>query len=573
MALSTWSDPLIINQLNSGLKWPDLVISYAFPTSASEITTSSGEGTGFRPLNSTQQSAAELALLTWDDLIRQDFFKVTLGSNIEYGMSSTGVSYAHSYYPYAGSVWFNNSYSDLTNPVIGKNGFTTYVHETGHALGLKHMGDYNGVGNWTPSCYQDSTLYSVMSYFGPSERRGSGDVAWADWVGADRKLYAPQTPMMNDILAIQTMYGSESTRAEDTVYGFNSSVSGDLAAIYNFSQNKNPILCLYDSGGVDTLDLSGWSTSSTVSLVAGTFSDCNSMTSNISIARNVVIENAITGSGRDTLTGNAADNQLNAGAGNDQLTGAGGNDSLIGGSGTDTALYTQDFNQYRIGYANQTLTVTDLTASEGTDQLTQIETLQFNRESWTIEYQTGTNHLDTVSLTGRWADYQINTSGEQATLLDTGGSQKLKLFDSIERIQFTDATVALDIGIGQNAGEAYRLYQAAFDRTPDLGGLGYWIGQIDQGEDLLRIADGFMGTAEFKAMYGDNPSDQTFLSLLYEHVFDRAPDQAGYDYWQTQLNLGTYRSHVLMLFSESAENLENTTPLIINGVQYNSNYL
>lgn len=568
MALNTWSDTRVINQLNSGLKWSCSVISYAFPSDSTGITTSSGEGPGFSALNATQQKAAELALLTWDDLIRQDFLQVSLGSNIEYGISSTGVSYAHSYYPLAGSVWFNNSYSDLTKPVVGKSGFTTYVHESGHALGLNHMGDYNGVGNWSPSCHQDSSLYSIMSYFGPSERRGSGDVAWADWVSPDRKLYSPQTPMMNDILAIQAMYGAESTRTEDNVYGFNSNVSGDLAAIYNFSQNKNPILCLYDTSGIDSLDLSGWSTSSTISLVAGTYSDCNSMTSNISIAKNVVIENAITGSGRDSLTGNDADNVLNAGSGNDTLNGGKGNDTLIGGSGTDTAVYSNNASCYHIGYVNNILTVADHFGDEALDQLIQIESIKFDSTTWNIEYQTGTSKLDTVSITSHWAGYQINTSGEQATLLDTGGSQKLKLFDSIERIQFTDAAVALDIGIGQNAGEAYRLYQAAFDRTPDQDGLGYWISQLDHGTELEDIASVFMGSQEFRTMYGNNPTDQEFLTLLYQHVFDRDPDDTGYSYWLDVLNKGISKPQVLALFSESAENFLNVEHQTASGIQY-----
>lgn len=568
MALSTWSDPLVINQLNSDSKWSGTVISYAFPTDASKITTSGGEGSGFRALNAGQQEAAELSLFTWDDLIRQDFFKVTTRSDVEYGMSSTGVEYAHAYYPQVGSVWFNTSYDDLANPIIGDRGFEAYIHETGHALGLDHMGNYNGEGDWNPSCYQDSTVYTVMSYFGPSEQSGEGQVAWADWVGADDALYAPQTPMMNDILAIQAMYGSESTRVDNTVYGFNTTIRGSGSEIYNFAQNRNPILCIYDSAGIDTLDLSGWSTDSLVSLVEGTFSDCNSMTSNISIARNTVIENAITGSGRDTLTGNAADNQLNAGDGNDQLTGGGGDDTQIGGNGTDTALFSENVSNYRIGYANQILTVSDLIGSEGTDQLTQIESLKFGRATWNIEYQTGTSSLDTMSVSGNKTNYQISSSGEQATLLNTGGSQKLKLLDSIERLQFTDACVALDIGIGQNAGEAYRLYQAAFDRTPDQGGLGYWISQLDHGNELENIASGFMGSQEFRTMYGNNPKDQEFLTLLYQHVFDRNPDEAGYSYWQGVLSSGGNRAQVLTLFSESNENYLSVLNQVSDGVQF-----
>ncbi len=104
-----------------------------------------------------------------------------------------------------------------------------------------------------------------MSYFGPSwgsgASNGEGLVAWADWVGSDGRLYSPQTPMMNDIMAMQAMYGADTTtRTGDTVYGFQSNITGSTAAIYNFSQNLNPIICIWDAGGNDTLNLSGWNT-------------------------------------------------------------------------------------------------------------------------------------------------------------------------------------------------------------------------------------------------------------------------------------------------------------------------
>jgi hypothetical protein len=40
-------------------------------------------------------------------------------------------------------------------------------------------------------------------------------------------------------------------------------------------------------------------------------------------------------------------------------------------------------------------------------------------------------------------------------------------------------------------GQAYRVYQAAFNRTPDLGGLGFWIGAMDKGVSLADVANGF----------------------------------------------------------------------------------
>src|SRR5690606_23518912 len=128
--------------------------------------------------------------------------------------------YAHAYYPTIGSVWFSAAYDDLVNPVLGDYGYSTYPHEIGHAIGLNHMGDYNGDDDDGPSSWQDSTLLSIMSYYGPDTHKGKGDVAWADWMGADGRLYSPQTPMLNDIMVIQEMYGVPVTRADNTIYGF-----------------------------------------------------------------------------------------------------------------------------------------------------------------------------------------------------------------------------------------------------------------------------------------------------------------------------------------------------------------
>ncbi|MCA0433612.1 MAG: M10 family metallopeptidase C-terminal domain-containing protein [Proteobacteria bacterium] len=349
MPLGAWSDQQILNQLVSGSKWSGSTITYAFAASSASIYTGNGQG-GFSALSEAAQLQAERALSLWDDLIAPDMAKVApggsyLSSNIEFGMGTSNIGYAHAYFPGGGSVWFNSSYGSGTNnlvaPVIGQHGFVTYIHEIGHALGLEHMGDYNGSDSEGPSSYQDSTVYSVMSYYGPSWGSGSdagqGQVAWADWVGADGKLYSPQTPMLNDIMAIQAIYGVETTtRTGDTTYGFNSTVTGSASAVFNFSSNKNPILCIFDSDGIDTLDLSGWSTSSAINLAPGSFSSGNSMTYNISIAYSCWIENATGGAGADTITGNVLSNILIGLGGADTLDGLDGDDHIYGGLGNDT---------------------------------------------------------------------------------------------------------------------------------------------------------------------------------------------------------------------------------------------
>jgi hypothetical protein len=137
---------------------------------------------------------------------------------------------------------------------------------------------------------------------------------------------------------------------------------------------------------------------------------------------------------------------------------------------------------------------------------------------------------------------------------------------SIERLKFADTAIALDTdGVG---GKAYRVYQAAFNRTPDVGGLGYWIGRMDSGVSLSEVAQGFVSSAEFKALYGANPTTTQMAARFYDNVLHRAPDSAGYNYWLSMLNAGMSFSQALALFSESPENVSGVSAVIQNGMRY-----
>ncbi len=384
---ANWTLTQVLNQLNSGQKWSGNTITYSFPSTASGLF-SQGEATGFRAVNATQQQWMTLALATWDDLIPQSMAAGTPGqTNIEFGYTSTNIGYAHAYYPTTGSAWFNATEDTLVRTSVGEYGFQTFIHEIGHALGLNHMGNYNGDGNWAPSSFQDSVVLSIMSYFGPryAAPNYSAEVMQADWVDAGGTTHSPQTPMLNDIMAIQTIYGtSTTTRLDNTVYGFSSTVGGATGQIYDFTVNRNPILTIFDSGGSDTLNVSGWSTPSRIDLHAGAFSSVNDMTNNIAIAYNTTIENAIGGGGADVIIGNDAANRLEGGGGNDELNGSAGDDTLIGGpgndnldggDGTDTAVFEGSFASYTITVNANSITFSG--AASGTDTVTGVENFQF----------------------------------------------------------------------------------------------------------------------------------------------------------------------------------------------------
>lgn len=172
--------------------------------------------------------------------------------------------------------------------------------------------------------------------------------------------------------------------------------------------------------------------------------------------------------------------------------------------------------------------------------------------------------LDKMVFAGKRADYGIARTADGFTVSSGGVVDTLS---NIERLVFSDGAVALDAdGTG---GQAYRVYQAAFARTPDLGGLGYWMNAMDGGTALETVAEGFVASQEFKDKYGAAPSNLELVSRFYENVLRRPGEKAGIDWWTGLLDAKTLTvAEVLVGFSESAENKEALAELIANGFAY-----
>lgn len=203
------------------------------------------------------------------------------------------------------------------------------------------------------------------------------------------------------------------------------------------------------------------------------------------------------------LTGTSGADMLIGSVGPDRLSGLGGDDSLDGGAGIDTATFSGARANYSVIRTAAGLSV--VSSAEGTDTLT-----------------------------------------------------------DIERLQFSDGALAFDTS--GNAGQVYRLYQAAFDRTPDTPGLSDWIRGMDAGMTLQKVASGFIASDEFKNLYGNDPTDTAFIDLLYQNVLDRAPDSAGQAYWLDELERGMTRELALIGFSESDENQAALIGVIQDGI-------
>jgi hypothetical protein len=128
----------------------------------------------------------------------------------------------------------------------------------------------------------------------------------------------------------------------------------------------------------------------------------------------------------------------------------------------------------------------------------------------------GKSGMDLLIASGAKANYIIaevvQAGVTRYVVTDKTAADGTNTLTGVERIKFTDTSVALDIN--GNAGQAYRIYKAALDRAPDLKGLGDWIYALDSGlNSLTQVANGFIGSAEFQGKYGVNTSNTNFTTV------------------------------------------------------------
>ncbi|MCV0396063.1 MAG: M10 family metallopeptidase C-terminal domain-containing protein [Rhizobiaceae bacterium] len=275
---------------------------------------------------------ARLAFQTWAEVSGLTFTETSGSADITIDDTQSGASSSSTVS--GGSILSStinvDSAWDGGSDAIDSYTFQTFIHEIGHSLGLGHSGAYNNtIGGWNDATYgNDSWQMSVMSYLSQDES-GQGSYRYV------------MTPMMADILAMQRMYGGTQVRHGDTVYGHNATTgSTGTGILYNFDNYSTaPAFTIYDTGGTDTLDASGYSNDQTIILRGGEHSSIGGLTRNIGIYLTSFIENAIGGSGNDHIYGNSGKNRLEGGVGSDHLYGGTGADVLIGGPNTDFARY------------------------------------------------------------------------------------------------------------------------------------------------------------------------------------------------------------------------------------------
>ena len=206
-------------------------------------------------------------------------------------------------------------------------------------------------------------------------------------------------------------------------------------------------------------------------------------------------------SGNDLINGTSSNDVLLGFDGNDKITGAAGNDTINGGSGINTARYLSTSSNYTITPNTNDFTVTDKTGANGTDTLI-----------------------------------------------------------SIERLQFTDSNIAIDIN--GNAGTTAKILGAVFGASSvsNQQYVGIGLSYLDGGmsyQDLMLLA--------LTAKLGAGVNDPTqVVNLLYTNVVGVAPDQATLISFVGLLNSHVYTTASLGVMA--ADTSLNTTNINLVGL-------
>ncbi len=294
--------------------------------------------------SSAEKDAVRSALAEYAEILNVRFVEVTGQADpdinfghAELGPGLGGISFFNYSYFVNGlgqvtskSIDASVVYDDDQNLLTNRN---LILHEIGHALTLKHPGNYDAAGGTTPGPFlpllEDNSRYTVMSYNANPDNSAFSD-----------------HPMLYDIAALQYRFGANmTTRTGDDVY----------------TGPNGLVQTIWDAGGVDTISGAARTTPLSIDLREGTFSSLGAL-NNLSIAYGVLIENAVGGSAGDTLRGNDANNIF---------TGNGGGDAIDGGLGDDMAAYDNSSSGVSVDLQANTATGGDAVG----DTLTNVEGL------------------------------------------------------------------------------------------------------------------------------------------------------------------------------------------------------
>ena len=278
---------------------------------------------------------------------------------------------------------------------------------------------------------------------------------------------------------------------------------------------------------------------------------------------------------REVLTGTSMDDTIYPG---------GGWDVVDGGDGFDTVVIVGRSSQFKLVFDNGVTYIDALSgASAMTEraQLNNVEQIQFVDKTVslvvndTIKGQPGTDFfdgglgLDTVVYSGPMERYTVNKTGNRYVVSEPTGSDDTDYLINIERLQFSNTKVALDMT--GNAGDAARLIGALLGPSyvKDKALAGVVIGLLDQNYSTQTIATLGLGTSTYIGLAGSS-SNEDFVKHVFKNVIGRPPAEAELQTYVGMLSAGTSQAALAVMAADTEFTAEKIglTGLILNGWEF-----
>ena len=245
----------------------------------------------------------------------------------------------------------------------------------------------------------------------------------------------------------------------------------------------------------------------------------------------------------------------------DTIYPGGGWDVVDGGGGFDTVVIIGRSSQFKLVFDSGVTYIDALSgASAMTEraQLNNVEQVQFLDKTVslvvndTIKGQPGTDFfdgglgIDTVVYSGLQERYSITKSGNRYVVSEPTGSDDTDYLSNIERLQFSNGKVALDLG--GNAGQAARLIGALLGPSfiKDKALAGVVIGLIDQDYSIESIANLGLNTSFYLTLAGSTKNED-FVNHVFRNVVGRTPEVNEQKTYVDMLNAGTSQAALAVM--------------------------